>query len=90
MKKRYSRGNGDFTKCNYKYANSKEFVEKKNYSDNKTKCRILHDICNSEEKSIDQLLDELCTNLHEYNKNLMCKLWIRICIHKLSTSINVL
>lgn len=74
VKKRYSRGNGDFTKCNYKYANSKEFVEKRNNSDNKTKGRILHDICHSEEKTTDQLLDELCTNLHEYNKDLMSKL----------------
>lgn len=73
-KKRYSRSNEDFTKCNYKCANSKGFVEKRNNSDNKTKSRILHDICNSEDKTVDQLLDELCTNLHEYNKNLMCKL----------------
>lgn len=74
VKKRYSQGNGDFNKCNYKYANSKGFVEKRNNSDNKTKSRILQDICHSEEKTTDQLLDELCTNLHEYNKNLMCKL----------------
>lgn len=71
MKKRYSRGNGNYNKCNYKYANAKGFVEKKIAGNNK--CRVLPDIIDSDEKTIDQFLDELCTNLHEYNKVLMCK-----------------
>lgn len=74
VKKRYSHGNGDFKKCNYKYGNTKGFVEKKTNSDNTSKCRILPDICDSEEKTDEQFLDELCTNLHEHNKILMCKL----------------
>lgn len=76
MKKRYSHGNGTYNKCNYKFAtNAKESVEKKNASNNNTnnKCRILPDIIDSDEKTMDQFLDELCTNLHEYNKVLMCK-----------------
>jgi len=71
-KKRYSYGNGNFNKCNYKYGDKKEFVEKRNNSDNKTKGRMLPDISDSDEKTFDQLLDELCINLHEHNKILMC------------------
>lgn len=71
VKKRYSYGNGGFKKCNYKYGNTKGFVEKRTNNDNTPKCRILLDICESEEKTNDQFLDELCTNLHEHNKILM-------------------
>lgn len=70
-KKRHSYGNGNFNKCNYKYGNKKELVEKRNNSDNKTKGRMLPDIIDSDEKTFDQLLDELCINLHEQNKILM-------------------
>jgi len=74
LKKRYSHGKGDYKKCNYKYVNTKGYVEKRANSDNSSKSRILLDICESEEKPIDQFLDELCLNLHEHNKILMCKL----------------
>jgi len=73
VKKRYSHGN-DFKKCHYKYGNKKGFEEKRTNNDNTSKCRILLDICESEEKTIDEFLDELCTNLYEHNKILMCKL----------------
>lgn len=73
VKKRYSHGDG-VKKCNYKYGNSKGFEEKRANNDNTSKSRILLDICDSEEKTIDQFLDELCTNLYEHNKILMCKL----------------
>lgn len=73
VKKRYSHGN-DFKKCHYKYGNTKGFEEKRTDNDNTSKARILLDICESEEKTIDQFLDELCTNLYEHNKILMCKL----------------
>lgn len=75
VKKRYSEGNDNFNKRHYKYGNTKEFVEKgenKN-SDNKIKCRMLPDISDFETKTFNQFLDELCINLHEHNKNLMCK-----------------
>lgn len=78
VKKRYSYGNGDFKKCNYKYGSTKGFEEKRANNDNTSKCRILLDICDSEEKTIDQFLDELCTNLYEHNKMLMCKLSWRL------------
>jgi len=71
VKKRYSRGDGKFNKCNYKYGNTNEFVEKRDNSENKTKCRMLPDISDLEEKTFEQFLDELCTNLHEHNKTLM-------------------
>lgn len=70
VKKRYSHGN-DFKKCHYKYGNTKGFEEKRTDNDNTSKSRILLDICDSEEKTIDQFLDELCTNLYEHNKILM-------------------
>lgn len=59
-------------KSYYKYTNIKGFVEKREVID--IKCRVLPDISDSNEKTFDQLLDELCTNLHEHNKTLMCKL----------------
>lgn len=71
-KKRYSNDYGDFKKCYYKYTNTKEFVPKKDVINHK--CRVLPNISDSEDKTFDKLLDELCTNLHEYNKPLMCKL----------------
>jgi len=49
-------------------------VEKRTHNDDTSRCRILPDICDPEEKTNDQFLDELCTNLHEHNKILMCKL----------------
>ncbi|XP_022167426.1 phosphorylated adapter RNA export protein isoform X1 [Myzus persicae] len=70
VKKRCSHGDG-VKKCNYKYGNSKGFEEKRANNDNTSKSRILLDICDSEEKTIDQFLDELCTNLYEHNKILM-------------------
>lgn len=74
MKKRFSNGKDDFTKCNYKYPNSKGFINKRNDNDNKKqKCRILPVIDDSEEKTMDQFLNELCTNLHEHNRVLMSK-----------------
>ncbi|XP_026811961.1 phosphorylated adapter RNA export protein isoform X2 [Rhopalosiphum maidis] len=78
VKKRYSHGNGDFKKCNYKYGNTKGFVEKRTYNDNTSRCRILPDICDPEEKTNDQFLDELCTNLHEHNKILMLSVLSKI------------
>lgn len=73
VKKRYSRGNGDFTKCNYKYANTKEFIEKR---DNKGSSlgRILPTIDDIHLMTTNELVDILCKNLHEHNKDLMCKL----------------
>lgn len=83
VKKRYSRGNGNITNCNYKYVNTKGFVEKRDNSDNKTKNRILPVICEAEEKPMDQFLEELCKNLHEHNTTLMCKLWVEVfCCNK--------
>jgi major membrane immunogen (membrane-anchored lipoprotein) len=73
VKKRYSHSNGKVTNCNYKYVNTKGFVKKRDNSDNKTRSRILPVICESEEKPMDQFLEELCTNLHEHNITLMCK-----------------
>lgn len=61
-------------KCNYKYVNSKGFVDKKDIRENKQqKCRVLPIICDFEEKSDNQFIEELCTNLHEHNKILICK-----------------
>lgn len=74
VKKRYSHSNDNGTNCNYKYVNTKGFVKKRDNSDNKTKSRILPVICEPEEKPMDQFLEELCTNLHEHNSTLMCKL----------------
>lgn len=74
VKKRFSHSKGNFSKSNYKYGNAKEFVEKKKNSDYNIKCRMLPDINGTEEMTIDQFSDELCTNLHEHNKILMCKL----------------
>lgn len=74
IKKRYSHGNDNFKNCSNTYANTKGFVDKKANSDNRSKCRILLDIYESEEKTTDDFVEELCTNLHEHNKILMCKL----------------
>jgi len=70
--------NGDFNKFNYKHVNINGSVEKRDNTNNdiKAKSRLLPEIYDSEEKTNDQLLEELCKNLYEHNKILMCKFWI--------------
>lgn len=47
-----------------------------NSSNTNNKCRILPDINDSEDKTSDQFLEELCKNLYEHNQILMCKLQV--------------
>lgn len=73
LKKRYSYGNGDFTKCNYKYMDRKDFTAKRGHNCSSLN-RTLPAINGIDLKSINDLVDILCINLHEHNKDLMCKL----------------
>lgn len=72
MKRRFSYDNNDFTHHNYKNVNNKNLAKKKG---SKNWCRVLPEICNSEEMTSDQFLKELCKNLHEPNEILICELY---------------
>lgn len=50
----------------------KKNIENKDNSDNWTSCH-LPNIINPEEKPLNELSNDLCRNLCEYNKDLMCK-----------------
>lgn len=79
-KKKKKKKNGEKKKKNVgkkknaekKKSVEKKKVEKKNNADNQS-LGHLSNIINSEKKTLDELANDLCTNLCEYNKILMCK-----------------